>query len=72
LNDKLQQEFGSLRSDLPKLPPKKLGKMKSDVVDERKASLANYLNLLLIHIKPNQSETLKQFLDRNKHELTED
>lgn len=61
-----------MKSDLPKLPPKKLvGKMKDEVIDERKKALGPYLNLLLIHIKPTQSDALKQFLERNKKEIVD-
>ncbi len=35
---------------LPKFPPKKLKKLKEQVVDERKESLARYMNDLLLYI----------------------
>jgi hypothetical protein len=46
--------------------------MKDQVIEERKTALGPYLNLLLIHIKPTQSEALKQFLEKGKMELTSD
>jgi len=64
----MQQEFP--RADLPKLPPKKLiGKMNAEVIEERKANLVDYINLLLIHVKPTSSDYLKSFLEKNKVDL---
>lgn len=68
----LINEFSSIKSELPKLPPKKLfGKMNKEVIEERKMELVNYLNLLLIHIKPSHSDHLNEFLNKNKKVIEE-
>lgn len=72
LHNKLIKENKKLKTDLPPLPPKKLfGKMSQDVIDERKRRLVDYLNMLLIHVKPNACETLNDFLVREKQDIEE-
>jgi hypothetical protein len=72
LHNKLIKEHKKLKTDLPPLPPKKIfGKMSQDVIDERKRRLVDYLNMLLIHVKPTHCETLNEFLCREKQDLEE-
>jgi hypothetical protein len=72
LHNKLVKEHKKLKTDLPPLPPKKIfGKMSQDVIDERKRRLVDYLNMLLIHVKPTHCETLNEFLVREKQDIEE-